>query len=292
MTIVLYDFEGPLDLATLERPPLCALRALRVGGFLLTRTGWDLTPHEQRLKLSLIGSQQHIDVTSVREALAHTPPRELKMFSKTDEPSREAAPDRLQGALGPGRSLPPEVWSGLRPIDRHVLAMLGSNARLLWRALDEVGAAIRTAPGHSPHGGWTGELAHVEIHMQADKLNTLHAPSFHDGRALVLSRVAGIRAARQAGELMDVFAQVMTGAVELGFGIAQEPRPSHVLCQAHVSSVDGEFFRAGSLVAASTSAATLAALVQELDPGVVMQKGKIVEEPWLVDDEEEATICQ
>ncbi len=213
------------------------------------------------------------------------------MFSAAREPSRDAAPDKLQAALGPGRSLPPEVWSGLRAIDRHVLAMLGSNARLLWRAIDEMGAAVRTAPGHSTHGGWTGELAHVEIHMNADGIDALHRSSFHDGRALVLARVAGIRAARQAGELMDVFAQVMTGAVELGFWVARDPA-SHVLCQAHVSSVDGGFFRAGSLMAASAAAATLAALVQEFDPSVIMQKGRIVEESWLVGDDDEATICQ
>lgn len=290
VTIILYDFEGQLDLATLERPPLCALRALRVSGFLLTREGWARTPHEQRLKLCLAGSQPDVDVASVSGALKFTSPRELKMFSRLNEPAKDVVPESVQGALGPGRSVPVPVWAGLRPLDRHVLAMLGSNTRLLWRALDEMGASIQTASGHPAHVSWTGEVAHVEVHMRVEAAHKLLSMSLHSGHALVLARASGIRAARRAAELMDLHAHVITGPVELGFRTDYDSLPACVLCQAHASAVDGEFFPAGSLLAAVAAAATLADLVRDTDPAAVIQKGWIVKGPWLVGDDEETTI--
>ncbi|HEX7667806.1 MAG TPA: hypothetical protein VF407_24935, partial [Polyangiaceae bacterium] len=55
-----------------------------------------------------------------------------------------------------------------------------------------------------------------------------------------------------------------------------------VIWQAHVSSWDGSFFGAASLVAASTAAVALADIVAESDPRVEIEKSRIVEEPWQV----------
>ncbi len=289
MTIILYGFEGPLDVSSLERPPLCALRALRMTGMLLSREGWEATPHEARLKISLAGSQPVVDCDGVRNALMDSPPRQMKMFQRLSDPDPAVVPKGIQRALGPGRSIPTEVWGKLRPIDRHVLSMIRGNTRLLWRAMEEIGVAIQGAePG--THSAWTGEVAHVEIGMRQSTARKLEDPNFHDGRALILARVAGLRSARWAADLMDLHSQVIVGAVELGFRVGYTERPARVLCQSHVSTVHGEFFRAGSLLAAMTASAAVADLVGEHDDSVVIRAGRIAEQPWLVGDDDETTL--
>ena len=289
MTIILYDFEGPLDMARLERPPLCALRALRLTGMLLSREGWEATPHESRLKISLAGSQPVVDTNVVRDALMESPPRQMKMFQRLSDPTPTSVPEGIQRALGPGRSIPTEVWAQLRPIDRHVLSMIRGNTRLLWRAIEEIGVAIQGAePG--TESAWTGEVAHVEIRMKQSTARKIEDPTFLDGRALILARVAGLRAARRAGELMDLHSQITTGAVELGFRVGYTGRPARILCQAHVSSVLGEFFRAGSLLAAATASVTLADLMSEHDSSVRIEEARVAEQPWLVGDDDETTL--
>jgi molybdenum cofactor biosynthesis enzyme len=127
--------------------------------------------------------------------------------------------------------------------------------------------------------------------MTREAARRLYSTGLHSGHALVLARATGIRAARRAAELMDLHAHVITGPVELDFRADTDARPASVLCQSHVSSVDGNFFPAGSLMAAVAAAATLADLVREEDPAAIIQAGRIVEESWLVgSDDEEATI--
>ncbi|MEZ4221105.1 MAG: cyclic pyranopterin monophosphate synthase MoaC [Polyangiaceae bacterium] len=290
MPIVLYNFEGPLDLAVLDRPPLAALRALRITGVLLTRAGWTATPHGARLDLSLLGSQPKVENEKVVEALSTTPPREVKMFQRQLDPDPDSVPEDVQRALGPGQALSLELWRSLTSLDRHVLIMLRANTRLLWRALDEISAKQGGPFRLGLQQAWTGELARAEVRMRPKTAQRLQSPSFRGGLTLVLARTAGLRAARRAGELMDEHSHVTTGAVELGFRIDYDENPAKVLCQAHVSSVQGEFFAAGSLLAATTAAATLVDLAREEDAGVMIEGARLAQEPWLAEGDDEVTL--
>ena len=286
----IYDFEGPLDLETLPRPPLAALRALRITGVLLTPAGWRETPLDARQRLIHLGSENCVDREQVLEALMQSPPREMKMFPALREPAEAEVPEELSLALGPGRKLPRSVWLELRPLDRHVLMMLRANTRLLWRALDELMGMTRGGVALASSAAWTGELARCELRTHRVSARRINAADFHEGRACVLARVAGIRAARRTGQVLDLASQQVAGAIELGFLVQAEERPPRILCQAHVSTVDGQFFRSASLLGVATAATALYDMLSEHDPHLVIEGARVAEEPWMVLEEDETTV--
>ena len=127
---------------------------------------------------------------------------------------------------------------------------------------------------------WKAAVAHVEVTMRPDTLDKLRNAGFLDGRAFILARVAGVRAARRAQETFDLRSERATGTIELDWAPLDEP--GAVVWQAHVSSWDGGFFAAASLVAASTAAVALTDMVAEDDKSVTITSAKIEEEPWVV----------
>lgn len=290
MPSLIYGFEAPLDLETLPRPPMAALRAMRSSGMLVSQAGWQAMPLEARRGVARAGQGDPVDPDHVRGYLMAAPPREVRMLPRVSDPPVNQVPEHVLYGAGPGRPVPLRFWQALTPLDRHVLSMLSGNTRLLWRALDELMVRTRGGSELATTASWTGELAHCEIKTTPHTARRLHDPAFHEGRATILARVAGIRAARWAGDLLDLASHVVTGPVELGFRSLDEAAPGILLCQAHVSTSEGDFFRGGSLLAASTAAVALVEMVKDVDPLACVQGVTIAEERWMVAEEDETTL--
>jgi molybdenum cofactor biosynthesis enzyme len=284
-----YLFED-LTEPDLPRAPLAALRALRVAGITISRAGWLTMPVEARVALAEAGTRDVVTQREVQTLIETAPIREMKLMPRIDDPPVDEVPAFVHGAFGPTRPITPEFWRSIRALDRHVLCMFVNNTRLLWRALAEI--SVRSRQGISlPAKGWTGELARCDLRMPAEWVNGLLSPSFHDGRACVLARVAGIRAARWASEILDLHAALPTGPVEVGYSWDQAKKPGMITWQAHVSTQDCEFSPSASLLAAVTAATALHDILRRAGVASSIEKARMVEEPWLAaDSEDEVTI--
>lgn len=246
----IYDFEE-LDEDDLHRPPLAALPALRCTGVLLSGAGWLAAPPDVRQALMVPGAREIVDSAAVRG-----------LYPRWDDPSPCDVPAQLLDAIAHARAVPLELWQSLRALDRHVLLMLSKNTRLLWRALDELARVSIHGTSVVASRAWHGLLGRCELPVPLPVVARVTSPDIMDGRALVLARVAGVRAARRTGALLDLRAHVGTGPIELGchtrWGQAT------LIWQAHVSTAQGGFFLAASLLAATTAGT---ALLDMLDRG-------------------------
>jgi molybdenum cofactor biosynthesis enzyme len=272
---ILYQFEELSD--DLPRPPLVAVRALLTAGIIPSPRGWTALSVETRVALARLGLDGVVDVTAVRELAQQIPPRHLKLVSKSRDPNPDAVPPEVARALGPARPLSNVDWRLLRAVDRAVLVSLAANSRLLARAYDELMAALGRAPSDA-RTLWSGAIAHCEVHANEDALERLGSSVFLDGQALILARVAGIRAARRIAETFDLHAESATGPVELASMVRLQQ--GCVVWQAHVSTWEGAFFPAASLLASTTAATALFDMIKDLDPQAQVTAGAIREEAW------------
>ncbi|MEO8796488.1 MAG: cyclic pyranopterin monophosphate synthase MoaC, partial [Polyangiaceae bacterium] len=273
MSGVIYQFEDVGD--DLPRPPMAAMRAFLAAGIVLSPRGWTALSPELRKGFVQAGSAPFVDVMAVQAGARGTPVSEVRLVPRIVDPDPNRVPDSLASALGPQARMTPQRWSQLRPIDRYVLTTLALNTRLLFRALREI-----MPEGAATEQPWKAAVAHVEVAMRGDSLDRLRSSRHLDGRAFMLARVAGVRAARRAQETFDLRSEKAVGSIELDWAPADQP--GRVVWQAHVSSWDGSFFGAASLVAATTAAVALADMIVEHDASVVIEKAGIVEEPWRV----------
>lgn len=285
-----YAFEEVAE-SDLARAPLAALRALRIAGIALSRRGWEALSPEVRRDLAVAGARDEVIREEVNRILEKAPLDQLRLVPAIPDPARDEVPAELSGALGPTRSLPLAFWQRLSGLDRHVLMMVARNTRLTWRAVAEMTLRLRYVGAVLPPGAWTGTLARAEVTMDPGTLEMLRSPAFHDGRALVLARVAGIRAARWASEILDFHAAQPTGPVEVGWGMDLRTRPGTVVWQAHVSTTEGEFSPSASLLAAVTAAAALHDILNRAGAQAVIETARLVEEPWMPSEhDDEVTI--
>lgn len=263
---------------------MAAMRAFLSAGVILSPRGWTSLSADGRRTFLVAGSQPVVDALGVQAALRSAAVAEVRLVPRVLDPNPTQVPEALASALGPHARIANSAWSQLRPVDRYVLATLALNTRLLFRAVQEI-----LPESESSDQPWKAAVAHVEISMRPDFLERLRSASFLDGRAFMLARVAGVRAARRAQETFDLRSERATGPIELDWAPTDEP--GIVVWQAHVSSWDGAFFAAASLVAASTAAVALVDMIAEHDKSVEIQNARIVEEPWLVgaDSREQAT---
>jgi molybdenum cofactor biosynthesis enzyme len=286
----IYAFEG-IPEQDLPRPPLAALRALRIAGVALSRAGWLGMPVAGRLDLVQAGARERVDVAEVQKALESAPIRELKLIPGVGDPPSDVVPAVLAGATGPVKPFTLEFWRSVSGLDRHVFVMLAANTRLLYRAMAEIALRSRFGVSVLPSRGWTGTLAHAEVRMAPEVVRTIQTPELLDGRACILARVAGIRAARWASEILDLHAHVATGPVEVGFSIEATRAPTAVLWQAHVSTIDGQFSASASMLAVVTAAAALHDMVTRAGASASIDAARLVDEPWFsLDAEDEVTV--
>ncbi len=282
---ILYQFEELSD--DLPRPPLVAVRALLTAGIVPSPRGWAALPVETRVALARLGLDGVVDVTAVRELAQQIPPRHLKLVSKSRDPNPDAVPPDVSRALGPARPLSNVDWRLLRAVDRAVLVSLAANSRLLARAYEEMMTALGKVPTDA-RVLWSGAIAHCEVRANEDALERLGSVSFLDGHALMLARVAGIRAARRIAETFDLHAESATGPVELASMVRHQQ--GCVVWQAHVSTWDGAFFPAASLLASTTAATAVFDMIKDVDPQAQVTAGAIREEAWNAEGpSEEAT---
>jgi len=274
---ILYAFEELSD--DLPRPPLVAVRALLGAGLAPSPRGWTSLPVETRVAIARHGLAGVVDTSAVRDLAQQIPPRFIKLVSRSRDPDPDKVPAPVTKGLGPARPISSAEWRSLRAVDRAVIASLAANTRLLARAYDELAEAMGK-PTAVRKALWSGAVARCEVHMNDDALDRLASSSFLDGRALMLARVAGIRAARKTAEILDLHADSATGPVELE-GLVQHQKGS-VLIQSHVSTWDGAFFPAAALLGATTAAAALFDMIKDEDPAACIEAASIREEAWRV----------
>jgi molybdenum cofactor biosynthesis enzyme len=284
---ILYAFEELSD--DLPRPPLVAVRALLSSGIIPSPKGWASLPVETRVAIARHGLAGVVDIAGVRELAQQIPPRYLKLVSRSRDPNPDEVPPSVAKALGPSRPISDGEWRSLRAVDRGVMASLAANTRLIARAYDELAPSMGKVVSVRKVR-WSGAIAHCEVHLNEQALLHVVSGSFLEGRALMLARVAGIRAARRIAETFDLHADSATGPVELD-GMIQHDR-GLVLWQAHVSSWDGAFFPAAALLAVTTAATALFDMIKEEDGSAHIEGASIRDESWQVGagaTDEEAT---
>ena len=270
----LYAFEDVSD--DLPRAPLAGMRALLSAGVVISTKGWAALNRDARWAIVQEGLLPKINATVVQALLRQASVSELRLVPQMRDPNATETPPEVLKAITPARRITNTEWASLRPIDRYVLFALTLNTRLFFRAVQEILPSVETEGSET----WKAVVAHCEVTMRGSTLERLKSPTFLDGRAFVLARVAGVRAARRASETFDLRSEATIGPIELDW--AQGNEPGTVLWQAHVSSWDGSFFAAASFAAATTAAVALCDMIAESDSTAALVNARIAEEPWQV----------
>lgn len=277
----IYAFEQ-LSLE-LERAPFAALRALQAAGIRLSRQGWEALSVEARTWIVEVGGAEVADPERVTNLLRGVPPREITLWQRQPDPSVDQVPQPVVSALGPTGQVPDSFWQAISALDRYVLVRLSHNTRLLVHAITEIALRTRQMTFIVSLKGWSGTLAHCEVKTERKAALRLADREVLDGQACVLARVAGVRAARQACDLLDLHRETLTGVIEIGSTVRTDARIGTVLWQAHVSTALGAFFPAASLLAVTTAAAAMHdILVHQLGAGAQIDAGRLADEPWCV----------
>jgi molybdenum cofactor biosynthesis enzyme len=272
---------------------MSALRALLQSGLVISPKGWTSLDGDLRQAIAREGIRGIVDTTTVRKLMERVPPRLLKLVPKSSEPDPDVVPQNLVRALGPGRLVTVGQWRALRAVDRYVLSNLTSNTRLLWKAFDELNLGLQSAHEGlvTSRAKWIGQVAHAEVHTTASAVQLATSSRYLDGRAMILARTAGLRAARKIAETFDLLADAAPGPIELDWSIPSDGNT--VVWQAHASNYDGAFFPAASLLAAVTAATALHDMIREQDPKATLSSGSLRDEAWLAtatDTFEDATV--
>ena len=283
---MIYAFEeiGP----DLPRPPMAARRALLCAGVSVPLETWQTLPIETRRGLVDEGTRDVISEINVKNAISPILKR-IRFMGPVKDPPLDAVPTPVNDALRNFRPLVVAEWQRLRPLDRYVLVALAGNSRLLWRAMEELAGGQLSSVKLRP---WVGQLARAEVKMSMPALSALSGGLVLDGKALVLARTAGVRAARHAHEILDGYSETYAGPVELDSRI--DLQEAACIFQAHVSTTDGEFFGAASVFAVATAAAALRDAVSSRDSKANIAHVTLREEAWSVGSAafgDEATIA-
>jgi molybdenum cofactor biosynthesis enzyme len=277
----------------LPRPPLAALRLYNWAGAAITLRGWLALRPDQRAAIATEGSREVPSIEVARALLSQAPVRELQL--RRADPEFEAKPvAALEPALGLQRQLTALEWGALPPLGRFALNALASNARLAWRAFEELRLRA-SGPIGMPTLPFRGLVASCEVHLGAQEptrtslVGLLERGAMLNGRGMVLARAAGLRAARRVHELFDMHAERECGALELDARL--DAKRGVVLWQSHASTWTGEFFSAAALLAATTAASCLFDMIVDVDPSVSLEAARITQDVWRVGpaEAEEAT---
>ena len=279
----LYGFEDiGIDLS---RQPLCALRALRSIGVALSPQGWAAMSNESRNRLCQIGSSPTVSEEAVQECLRGLDMRRVRMVSRAHaNPAPGAEATQLLAVLKP----PSDFWERIEPIDRWVLRALseGLNSRLFQRAYAEI---VRRAGIQTRLPDVQATIARCEVLLSGAAKSVVLSPHLEGGRALVLARASGLRAARQSPLVLDHLAEEEVGTIELAASMWRD----RVLWQAHASSIEGAFLGSASLLGVTAAAVALLEMVSRAPTPLSgsITHAEIRDDVWVTgaDDEEELT---
>ncbi len=274
---MIYAFEeiGP-DLA---RPPLAARRALLGTGVAVPLETWGSMPLQARQAIVQEGVKDAVSDFVVKNAIS-TVLKRVRFMGPVKDPPLDSIPQSVVEALRSIHPLTLGEWQGLRPLDRYTLVAISSNSRLMYRAIEE----MTTGPGSTLSSiklrPWVGLLAHAEVNMTRVALGDVAGGLVKGGKAIVLARTAGVRAARSAHEVLDGYAERYAGPVEIDARL--DMASGGYVWQAHVSTAAGEFFAAASLLAAVTAAVALRDSIASKDPSASIANVALKEEAWSV----------
>lgn len=267
--------------ADLARPPLAAIRFFHHAGVRLLPRVWRELPLDVRRAMVAEGARDVVSDEVAKALVRNIPIRDVELVAKLKRRVEDEPDEGLLRALGVTDKFRDDVWVLLSPFHRFVLNQLSRNTRLLWRAFEEISG---TPAGPAAH--WSGLVAHAELQISAtgevrkDLFRLLASERLLDGRALLLARASGLRAARSACDLFDLYAETMTGIVELDWRVKEGM--GTVVWQAHASTHLGAFFPAASMAAAATAAICLYDMIKEFDPEAAVERARLVDEEWQV----------
>ncbi len=274
---MIYSFEeiGP----DLPRPPLAARRALLCSGVAVPLDTWQTLPLPARQTILQEGMKDAVSEFVVKNAVSPVLKR-IRFMGPVKDPPIDTIPQPVIEALRAVRPITPPEWKNLSPLDRYTLLALSGNSRLLYRAIEEMTTGPQSTLSGVKLRPWVGPLAHAEVHMSRVAFGDLAAGNVQGGKALVLARAAGVRAARAAHDLVDGYAEKWAGPVEVDARLDVET--GGYVWQAHVSTTDGEFFAAASVLAASTAAVALRDAIAARDPSASVGGVLLKEATWSV----------
>jgi len=275
---MIYAFEeiGP-DLA---RPPLAARRALLGAGVAVPLDTWKSLPLPARQTIVQEGSNPSISDFVVKNAVSSVLKR-VRFMGPVKDPPFDSIPQSIVDALYTVRPLTLGEWQALNPLDRYTLLAVASNSRLLYRAIEEMtNGPSSTLSGTIKLKPWVGAVAHAEVRMTRAAFGEVAGGQIQGGKAIILARTAGVRAARAAHELLDGYAETYAGPVELDARL--DASLGSYVWQAHVSTAAGEFFGAASLLAVATAAVALRDAISSKDPTSTVGDVMLREEAWSV----------
>ena len=274
---MIYAFEeiGP----DLPRPPLAARRALLVSGVAVPLDTWQSMPLPARQAIAQEGTKDAVSEFVVKNSVSPVLKR-IRFMAPVKDPPIDTIPQPVIEALRSVRPITPPEWKQLSPLDRYALLALSGNSRLLYRAIEEMTTGPASTLSSIKLRPWVGPLAHAEVHMSRVAFGDLAAGNVQGGKALVLARAAGVRAARGARDVIDGYAEKWAGPVELDARLDAET--GGYVWQAHVSTADGEFFAAASVLAAATAAVALRDAIAARDPSASVGGVVLKEATWSV----------
>lgn len=274
---MIYAFEeiGP----DLPRPPLAARRALLSSGVAVPLETWQALPLAARQAIVAEGEKDAPSDQIVKNAISSVLKR-VRFMGVVKDPALDFVPQPVVDGLRAVRPITVAEWQSLRPLDRYTMVALSGNSRLLYRALEEMTSGPTSALGPVKLMPWVGPLAQAEVHMVRPAFADVAAGRLQGGQALVLARTAGVRAARSAHEMIDGYAEKYAGPVELDARLDAEI--GGYVWQAHVSTVEGEFFAAASVLAAAAAAVALRDAVAANDPTASVTGVSVREAAWNV----------
>jgi len=263
----------------LPRPPLAARRALLCSGVAVPLDTWRAMPLGARQSIAQEGTKDAISEFVVKNAVSSVL-KHIRFMGPVKDPPLDTIPQPVIEALRAVHPLTIGEWKQLGPLGRYTLLALSGNSRLLYRAVEE----MTTGPASTLSGvklrPWVGPLAHADVRMSRLAFGDIAAGNVQGGKALVLARAAGVRAARAAHEVIDGYAEKIAGPVELDARLDVET--AGYVWQAHVSTADGEFFAAASVLAAATAAVALRDAIASRDPAATVGGVVLKEATWSV----------
>jgi molybdenum cofactor biosynthesis enzyme len=274
---MIYAFE---EIGTdLARPPLAARRALLTSGVTVPLDTWQAIPLAARQAIVAEGAKDTPNEGVVKNAISSVLKR-VRFMGAVKDPSLDVVPQSVVEGLRALRPINVAEWKSISALDRYTLVALSGNSRLLYRALEEMTQGPTSALGPAKLLPWVGPLAHAEVRMARAVFGEVAAGRVQGGKAIVLARAAGIRAARSANEMIDGYAEKYAGPVELDARLDAEM--GGYVWQAHVSTVDGEFFAAASVLATAAAAVALRDAIASRDPSASVTGVAVREAAWSV----------
>ncbi|HEV3192503.1 MAG TPA: cyclic pyranopterin monophosphate synthase MoaC [Polyangiaceae bacterium] len=265
-----YRFEAIDD--DLSLIPLSARRVLDTLGQRLSLGAWRSLAVEDRWQVARAGAQEDVGAPATAFLLGATPAPEK--IQPVAEPDRASVPREIIEALGTSRPLDDTHWSGLRALDRYVLAKCSRSHDRLTAAYDEI-MTTQTLPHLTPAGeahmvdvsakDVTPRRAVATARVRASPvvIQAIAAGTMVKGDVVAVARVAGILAAKRTPDLIPLCHPVQTTSASIDIDL--DAPGGELRIRAVVEAVDRTGVEMEAMVAASISALTVYDMIKSAD---------------------------